>query len=132
MRRFCCSFLACPFLLVVFLFGGCTNGNKKGSEQVDAKHTDTSAAPSNLPQSRHVATVEIKGMKFIPEELIIQKGDTVVWINKDLTTHCITEATKAWTSATIASGSLWKRSVTENTDYYCAIHVVMKGKIKVQ
>ena len=34
------------------------------------------------PQAKtHI--VEIKKMKFIPEELVLNKGDTVVWINRD-------------------------------------------------
>ncbi len=36
-----------------------------------------------------VHTVEIKQMKFQPAELIVQKGDTVVWINNDIVAHSL-------------------------------------------
>ena len=76
--------------------------------------------------------VEIKKMKFEPEELQIHKGDTVVWINHDLVAHCITEEkSKAWTSGALPDDSSWKKVFTQDVDYFCAIHLVMKGKIRV-
>ncbi len=80
-----------------------------------------------------VHTVEIKQMKFHPAELIVKKGDTVVWINKDLVAHDVTEeSNKAWTSSLMPVGQSWSLVVTKSEDYYCTIHVVMKGKLTVQ
>src|SRR5688572_5460248 len=80
-----------------------------------------------------VHTVEIKQMKFQPEVLNVQKGDTVVWINKDIVVHDVTEETnKAWTSSAMPFGKSWSLVVTESADYYCSIHVVMKGKLVLQ
>lgn len=78
-------------------------------------------------------TVEIKQMKFQPEELTVQKGDTVVWINNDIVPHDVTEASKkAWTSSLMPVGAPWSLIVNESADYYCSIHVSMKGKLIVQ
>ncbi len=78
-------------------------------------------------------TVEIKQMKFQPAELIVQKGDTVVWINNDIVAHDVTEeSSKAWTSSLMPVGKSWSLVVTQGADYYCSIHVVMKGKLIVQ
>lgn len=79
-------------------------------------------------------TVEIKQMKFQPEFLNVQKGDTVVWINKDIGAHDVTEEpNKAWTSSAMPSGKSWSLVVTKSADYYyCSIHVVMKGKLVVE
>jgi plastocyanin len=78
-------------------------------------------------------TVEIKQMKFVPSELTIRKGDTVVWINKDIVAHDVTEeSNKAWTSSLMPVGQSWRLVVTQSTEYYCSIHVVMKGKLIVQ
>lgn len=75
-------------------------------------------------------TIEIKEMKFEPAQLIVQKGDTVVWINRDIVSHDVTEEpTKAWTSGVIPIGQSWSLIVTKSADYYCSIHVVMKGKL---
>jgi plastocyanin len=78
-------------------------------------------------------TVEIKQMKFQPAELTIQKGDTVVWINHDIVAHDVTEEPgKTWTSSLIRPGESWRFTISQSADYYCSIHVVMKGKLVVQ
>jgi plastocyanin len=80
-----------------------------------------------------VDTIEIAEMKFHPSILNVKKGDTVLWINNDLVTHCITEETsKAWTSSQIPGGSSWKMVITQNTNYFCAIHQVMRGQIVIE
>jgi plastocyanin len=80
-----------------------------------------------------VHTVEIKQMQFQPAELTVQKGDTVVWINKDIVAHDVTEeSNKAWTSSILPSGKSWSMVATQSSNYYCSIHVVMKGKLIVQ
>lgn len=69
-------------------------------------------------------------MKFQPAELVVQKGDTIVWINRDLVAHDVTEVPdKTWTSSPIPPGKSWSLVVSQSADYYCSIHVVMKGKI---
>jgi len=88
---------------------------------------------TSAPADSKTYTVEIKDMKFVPAEITVNKGDTVVWINKDMMDHDVTEEpSKAWTSSAIHAGGSWKMAVNDNTDYYCSIHVVMKGKLKVQ
>jgi len=80
-----------------------------------------------------VYTVEIKQMKFQPADLTVQKGDTVVWINHDMVPHDVTEEkSKTWTSGPLPPGKRWSLPITKSADYYCSIHVVMKGKILVQ
>jgi plastocyanin len=78
-------------------------------------------------------TVEISGMKFQPDEIIVHKGDTVVWKNNDLVVHCVTEIPgNLWTSSKISPGSSWEIAVDRSSNYFCAIHLVMKGKIIVK
>ena len=130
-----------PVLFCLFaafaLFSGCTGGNEKSnplppSEPAATTDADTSQSTTPAAKKEHTTTVEIKGMKFNPEVVTIHKGDTVEWVNNDLTAHCVTEKARKWASPAIASGSSWKKVVTENTDYFCAIHVVMNGRIKVE
>jgi plastocyanin len=35
-------------------------------------------------------TVELKGLKFVPEKLTIKKGEKVTWINRDAVAHTVT------------------------------------------
>lgn len=80
-----------------------------------------------------VHTIEIKQMRFEPAELIVQKGDTVVWVNHDIVPHDVTEeSTKSWSSSLMPVGKSWRLVVTHSADYYCSIHVVMKGKLVIE
>ena len=93
-------------------------------------HSCTTETKKDIPK---VYTVEIKQMKFQPAELIVQKGDTVVWVNNDIVAHDVTEeSSKAWTSSLMPVGQSWILVATQSADYYCSIHVVMKGKLIVQ
>lgn len=93
------------------------------------KYTSTATIPQAGP---HKFIIDIKKMQFNPAELSIQKGDTVVWVNNDLTNHCITEVNKTWTSSTLVPGKNWQKVFNKPADYYCNLHMVMKGKILVQ
>ncbi len=80
--------------------------------------------------TRH--TVTIFKMKFNPENLVVNKGDTVVWINKDFYQHDVTELTsKKWTSKPLNQGESWSKVITEDVKYYCDLHKVMKGTITI-
>jgi plastocyanin len=88
---------------------------------------------SSPPGKPKTYTVEIKDMKFVPDDIVINKGDTVLWINRDMMKHDVTEEkTKAWTSSPIAPGASWKMAINSDAKYYCSIHVVMKGSISIE
>jgi plastocyanin len=98
---------------VVYLLGSCT--------------------PAPVKTVHKAYQVEIIQMKFHPAELTLQKGDTVVWINRDIVPHDATEEKgRLWTSGPLAPGNSWSLVVTQSADYYCSIHVVMKGKLVAQ
>jgi plastocyanin len=100
-------------LFLVLAVAGC-GGNKKKTVQVLYK-------------------VEIKGMKFQPAVLNVQKGDTVTWVNNDMVDHDVTEeSSKEWSSSLLAPGTSWSMVADKSADYYCSIHQVMKGKLVVQ
>jgi plastocyanin len=121
--------------LLLLLFA-CNNPEKQAVSPPEntagstLKSTPDSAV--STVQNEHTHTIEISKMKFNPEELTIPAGDTVIWINNDLTNHCVTEVNKAWTSSSMEPTKSFKKVITKNTDYFCAIHMVMKGKILVQ
>jgi plastocyanin len=122
-------------LLSIFLFSNCSSLPEKHISETDSS-TDTSYyIPKDVSPiaMRRIDTVEINDMKFLPAVLTAHKGDTVIWMNRDLVPHCVTEENpKAWTSLPIPAGGSWKMVVTQNSNYYCAIHVVMKGRIVIE
>jgi plastocyanin len=92
-----------------------------------------SCSPVREKTEPKVHTIEIKQMKFQPSELTVQKGDTVIWINQDIVAHDVTEASaKAWTSSVLTTGQSWKMVAVQSVNYYCSIHVIMKGKFIVE
>lgn len=85
----------------------------------------------NAGSKTHI--IEIRSMKFHPSELVVNKGDVVKWINKDIVLHDATEKkTKVWGSPTLDRGDSWEMTVTESAEYFCTLHVAMTGKITVR
>ena len=134
------------FVLVACIFiSGCNSSTNKESQLGDAddypdlakeEHATTPAENGNsdlaLRNTVTFHTIEIRQMKFQPDELRLHKGDTVLWINKDITDHDVTEETnKTWTSSRLSTGKSWSKVITESADYFCSLHVVMKGKLIV-
>src|ERR1700748_1537367 len=105
--------LAISLLLIFLLTIGCTS-------QTPNK-TSNATAPAK-PQYK-VYTVEIKDMKFVPDSLVVNKGDEVVFVNRDMVNHCITEkkSSGGWTSGPLQSGENYLLVAKESADYYCAI-----------
>ena len=86
--------------------------------------------PSVIKKTKH--TVVIKNMAFDPFQIHVHKGDTVIWINKDMVPHNVTDFPDAnWTSGTLALGKFWEKNINDTFDYFCSIHPTMKGKIIV-
>ena len=81
-----------------------------------------------------VHTVKIQNFVFMPAELTVARGDTVVWSNTDFVPHSTTARDSAWDSKAIeANGSWW--FVARNAgryEYYCVLHPNMKGTIVVR
>jgi plastocyanin len=78
-------------------------------------------------------TVVIDGMQFQPAQLVLKRGDTVVWRNKDLVPHTATAA-GGFDSGLIESGKQWSWTVRGDgrIDYICTYHPGMKGSLTVR
>ena len=131
------------YLAFVFLMtGSCSSRNETpqpedyGTGEEENGNASAPTRTAEVEALRNTATfhtVLIKQMKFDPDKLNLHKGDTVLWINKDITDHDVTEETKRrWTSSTLATGKSWMKVISEDADYFCSIHVVMKGKLVVE
>lgn len=119
------------FACVIFCLTFCFSCNRErpatGNNRAVSDETTIEEGPSEV----HI--IEIKQMKFQPAEILVKKGDSVRWINKDITNHDVTEqSSQAWASSPLATGESWSMVATETVDYYCNLHQVMKGKIIVE
>jgi plastocyanin len=71
-------------------------------------------------------------MQFQPAELLVNKGDTVFFINRDIVVHDVTEKNRSWASSPLSTDHEYSMVVKNDVEYYCSIHPVMKGKLRVQ
>jgi plastocyanin len=78
-------------------------------------------------------TVVIEGLKNEPEALTVNRGDTVVWVNKDPFPHTVT-AKGSFDSHDIAAGKSWKYTASKAGEYayVCTLHPNMKGTLTVK
>jgi plastocyanin len=79
-------------------------------------------------------TVLIENIKFNPEHLEIHPGDTVVWQNKDVVPHTVTDEKNQFDSGGIQPGASWKKTFRKKSvfSYKCIYHPNMHASISVQ
>jgi plastocyanin len=80
-----------------------------------------------------VHQVVIRGMQFVPAELVVAKGDIIVWTNEDYVPHTAT-APGVFDSKTIETKRQWRYTAEEPGDvpYVCTLHPTMKAKLIVR
>jgi plastocyanin len=88
---------------------------------------------ADLVPQRHV--VEIRGMAFHPSVLQVRRGDTVVWINRDIVPHTATATRNTgWNTGPLlqkdSARYVARRSGTDT--YVCELHPTMVGKLIVR
>ena len=90
------------------------------------------AVPAGAAPKTH--TVVVEAMRFAPETLTVQRGDRVVWVNKDLFPHTATASAGTFDSGSIAPSASWTYVAHEAGDhpYLCSLHVTMKGMLSVR
>lgn len=89
-------------------------------------------SPKLVDQKSETKIVTIENMKFNPSTITVKKGDKITFINNDIVAHNATEKNNLWASQLLANGKSWTFSPDKTSDYYCTVHVVMKGKIIVE
>lgn len=77
--------------------------------------------------------VEIKGMKFNPATILAGIGDTILFVNKDLVPHNVTDRENSDTlSPQIDPNNKWMLIVSKNLNFYCSLHPNMEGNIELE
>ena len=89
------------------------------------------ACGSNAREPR-THQVEIRGMQFVPAELPVAVGDTVVWTNADVLPHTVTSSPAGvFDSQQLASQQRWQYTVPTAGEhvYVCTFHPTMRAKL---
>jgi plastocyanin len=89
--------------------------------------------PTEPVPQRHV--VEIRGMAFHPEVLEVRRGDTVVWLNRDIVPHTATATRKSgWNTGPLLQGKSGHYVAHHRGEdpYFCELHPTMLGRLIVR
>ena len=88
------------------------------------------AGCSAKPRDPVVHQVEIRAMQFVPAELAVAVGDTVVWRNRDVVPHTVTSAGR-FDSQQIEGEQEWRYTVSGAGEipYVCTYHPMMKATL---
>lgn len=86
------------------------------------------AWPDPASQPRH-HQVDIQTFQFQPKQLTVAPGDTIVWINRDIVPHTVTENGGTWRSQPLEEGQSWEMVVDHHGPftYFCEFHPHMIG-----
>ena len=81
-----------------------------------------------------VHTIVIDGMRFIPQTVEVEAGDTVVWRNKDPFPHTVMATAPGPASPPIAAGASWRYKAAKagNYPYLCTLHSTMTATLVVK
>ena len=83
--------------------------------------------------ARSIHRVEIKNFSFEPSRVEVRVGDTVEWVNRDLTPHTATADNKSWDTGLLKDEATSRLVMTKPgvNAYHCAYHPNMTGVITV-
>ena len=86
------------------------------------------------PAAGATHTVIMEGVAFVPETLTVKRGDTVVWVNKDMFPHTVTAKDGSFDSRAMAPNKTWKLVARKigTFPYVCTLHPTMKGILVVK
>jgi plastocyanin len=73
-------------------------------------------------------------MRFQPEVLTVARGDTIMWVNKDIVPHTATSKTGGFDSKDIPVDKSWTYTIRDKGDfaYICTFHPTMKAMLRVE
>lgn len=96
------------------------------------------AEPTATPNANrsNSVTVTMENYSYVPLELTVAPGTTVVWVNQDDEDHTVTskDAPKVMDSPSIAKDATFEFTFTDagTYDYFCTIHDDMNGVVVVE
>lgn len=79
-------------------------------------------------------TIAIRGFQYVPDSVIAQVGDTMIWANDDIVPHTATAKNEELDSGSIESKQAWRFVAARpgTYRYQCAFHPGMQGRLVVR
>jgi plastocyanin len=104
-----------------------------------ARQPSATGAPAAVETPGNVAPaaakVTIESLKYSPDTTQISSGETVEWVNNDLTPHTVTSGGGSeLNSGSIDVGTTWRHTFNHpgTFPYFCKFHPEMKGSVVVK
>jgi plastocyanin len=117
-----------PITLLVaclaLVLAGCGGGNDNGS----------GSSSSSGSSSGNTVTIDMKNIKFAPQDATVKGGQTVKWVNQDTVDHDVSAKSGAdFKSDLFGNGKSfeWKADKAGTVSYVCTVHPGMVGTLKV-
>jgi plastocyanin len=79
-------------------------------------------------------TVTIRDFTYFPEDLSVNLGAEVTWLNEDGVIHDATDRDGAWETELLGEGESGTITLDEpgSFEYYCTVHPYMEGRLIVR
>ena len=131
-------------VLIALALGACgdsENGNTIATnDPTTTKATTATTAADGTASTkadgppRAGATVSLKNLKFIPDEVSIKKGETVTWKWDEKVLHNVTSKDGDDLKSGNEDSGTYKHTFTETGEfeYECTLHSGMEGKVEVK
>ena len=133
-------FFCVTVFLMVFL-AACSSSQPGQTQTAPAQQAPANAvekpADTGTPQNAakgNTVDISLKSFKFVPVDVDIKVGDTVVWTNRDSASHTVTSSDGTLDSDELVQGDTYSYTFTKpgKYDYNCGIHPSMRGSVTVQ
>src|SRR5438552_1310179 len=81
----------------------------------------TGAQGGNQPAT---VNIDMNGFKFVPDQITVPAGSTVVWTNKEAPKHTVTADDNSFDSGSMSKGNTFssKFNTVGTVVYYCKFH----------
>ncbi len=129
-------------LLTLLLLAACNTAVQQETQTQQPQTTvvvDQKAAEAVQETQRENTTptvyrVRINNFDFLPEDLTVNVGDTVVWVNDDKVVHTVTAKNNEFDSLSLKQDDEFAYTFTKKGTYAynCDVHSGMTGSVKVE
>jgi plastocyanin len=93
------------------------------------------ATPAQAPATAQSqpTTVHIKNFQYVPQNITVQQGTTVTFVNDDDEAHTVSADDKSFDSGGLDTNDKWQHTfkTTGKFGYFCQMHPYMKGTVTV-
>ncbi len=122
-----------PVLLIIaVLASGCTSSSTPPSKDTVLPVHTAPPPEQTTEQLPMTVTVENVDFAFYPKEVVIARGGTVTWIQKDYEAHTVTGS--GFSSPELSKGQKFSHTFNEvgTYEYISTLDPSMKGKVVVK